>query len=53
MPQNAASDLGQHCLPKRISFQNTVKVNSPGTPKSRNGLIQMLRMDKSIEQNRV
>ena len=27
-PQYAVSDLGQHCLPKGISMQNTVKVNA-------------------------
>ena len=50
--QNATSDQGQHSLFTRISMQNTIKCkHQPGTPKIRNGRIQMLRVEKSPGQN--
>ena len=52
MPQNGASDQGLHYLLTEISKENPVK-NVPETPKTRNGLIQVIRMDKSTGQNRV
>ena len=49
MPQNAASDQGQHCL--YAKYNNNEK--SPETPKTRNGLIQMMKLDKCTGQKRV
>ena len=46
MPQNAASDEGLLCLLLGICMLNTMKVN----PETRNGLIQMIRMDKYTGQ---
>ena len=52
MPPNVASELGLHCLITEISTENAGKIKKqpPETPKTRNGLIQMIRMDKSICQ---
>ena len=48
MPQNAAPDEGLRCLLTEISVQNTVKMKtSTRTPKTRNGLVQMIKIDKS------
>ena len=45
-PQNAASELGQHCVLSGISEQTTIKLqHPPGTPKSRNRFIQMIRVN--------
>ena len=49
-----ATDQGLCCLVTEISMKNTVKMKyQPITPKTRNGLIQMIRMGYSIGQNRV
>ena len=54
MPQNAASDQDLHCLLTEISVKSAVKIeNPPEKPKTRNGIIQMIRMDKSTSQKRV
>ena len=55
MPQNAASELGLHCLLTGISMQKHSKRKDiqHQNPKIRNGQIQIKRMDKSIGQNRV
>ena len=46
-----ASGQGLHCLLTEISMENAVKMKtSTKTPKTRNGLIQMIRMDKSTGQ---
>ena len=50
-PQNAASHLGLFCLLTGISSENKIKMkkkNTPDVPKSESGLIQMIRMGKSI-----
>ena len=45
-PQNKASDRGLHCLLTGISIRNKMKWKStPETPKSGNGLVQLIRMD--------
>ena len=42
-----ASEQGQYCLFTGVSIQNTIKMKHlPGTPKTRNGLIRMIRIDK-------
>ena len=47
-PSNSASDQGLHCLLTEISMENTVKnILSKLPPETRNGLVQMIRMDKS------
>ena len=53
--QNAASDQDLHCLLTEISMENTVKMekNPLETHKTRNGLIRMIRMDKSTGQKSV
>ena len=52
--QNTAFDQGLHCLLTRISVQNKMKwKHLPDTPKTRNGFIQMIRLDKSTNQERV
>ena len=55
VPQNAAPDESQHFLRDGISMQNIYKKNETvtRTPKNRNGLIQMIRLDKSTGQKRV
>ena len=45
MPHNAASDQGLHCLITEIAVRN--KINSRNAPKVGNGLIHVVRMDKS------
>ena len=51
MPQNAASDQGLHCLLTGISIQNKMKTKSTqDTPKFGNGLVQLIRMEKSTGQ---
>ena len=45
--QNAASDQGLYSLLTGISIQNRIKQNrksTPDTPKTGNGLIQLIRM---------
>ena len=50
-PQNAMSDQGQHCLFTAISMQNKKnREHPPGTPKIRNGLTQMIKVDKSFSK---
>ena len=47
----AAFNLDIHCLLMRISMQNTVKVKMlTRNPKTRNGLVQMIKTDKSTSQ---
>ena len=49
-----ASKRGLHCLCTAISMDVIVKMkNPPETPKTRNGLIQMIRMDNSTGQTGV
>ena len=48
--QNADSDKNQHNLLTGITMQ---KYNENDTPKTRNGLIQMIKMDKSTGLKRV
>ena len=51
MLPNAVSDQGLHCLLTEISMENAVKMKtSQETPKTRNGLTQMIRMDTSAGQ---
>ena len=52
-PPNAASELGLHCLLTEISIENAVKINPPDIPQPGNGLVQMIRMDKSTGQKSV
>ena len=50
-PQDAASDQGLHCLLTENYNKNKIKIeNTPDISKFGNGLIQMIRMDKSIRQ---
>ena len=53
--QNAASELGQHCLLAGFSMDSPIKVKtSTRAPKSKNGLIQIIiRLDKSTGDKRV
>ena len=46
------SDQDLHCILQGIAVQNIVKLKKrlPETPKTRNGLIQMVRMGKSAGQ---
>ena len=50
--QNAASHLGLFCLLTQISSKNEIemkkKTHTPDSPKNESGLIQMIRMGKSI-----
>ena len=46
MPPNASSDQRLHCLLTEISMDNAVKMKI-STPKTRNGLIQMITMEQS------
>ena len=49
--QTPRSVQGLHCLLTGISIRNRIKrKRTPDTPKIRNGLIQMIRMDKSIRK---
>ena len=51
MPQYLASHQDLHCLLTEISMENSVKMkNLPETLKTKNGLIQMIRMNKSTSQ---
>ena len=53
-PPNAASDQYLHCLLTEISMEMQQKSKQPSeTSKTRNGIIQMMRMDKSSGQKRV
>ena len=48
---NAASDQGLHCLLTGISIQNRIKMKKyTRHPKIRNGLVQLIRMEKPIRQ---
>ena len=48
MPHTVASDEDMHCLLVGISMISTVKVKSSlEIPKTKNGLIQMIRMENS------
>ena len=48
-PQNAASHLGLFCLLTCFSSKNEIKIKfTPYAPKNENGLIQMIKMGKSI-----
>ena len=54
MPQNAMSDQGSDCFLTRISMQNTVKVKTfARNPKTRNGLIHVIKIGKSSAQKEV
>ena len=54
MPQNVASEQCLHCLFAGISMQNTTNMKtSTRTPKTRNGLIQIIRMKKFTGLKRV
>ena len=51
MPQNVASDQDLPCLLVGSPMQNIVKIkNPPETPQTRNGLVQIIRMNKSTGQ---
>ena len=49
-PQDAASHLGLFCLLTRFSLKTEIKMKkiTPEAPKYESGLIQMIRMGKSI-----
>ena len=49
MLQNMASDQGLHCLLTGISIQNK---STPDTPKFGDGLVKLIRMEKSTGQIR-
>ena len=47
------SDQVPHCLLAEISMENIVKIkHPPKPPKTRNGLIQIIKMDKSTGQKK-
>ena len=49
-----ASHQGLHCLLKRKSFYvKLMKKNQPDSPKMKNGLFQIIRMEESIQLKRV
>ena len=51
---NAASGQGLHNLLSEISMENAKKwKHPPETPKTKNGLIRIIKMDKSTGQKRV
>ena len=53
-PQNVASELGLHYFLTGTTMQITINGKHPlETPKTRNGLIQMIKMDKSTGQKTV
>ena len=54
-PPLVASYQGLHCLLKKIYMESAVKMikHPPETLKTMNGLIQMIRMDKSTGLKRV
>ena len=53
-PKNAASAQRQHCLLTGISLQNTDTMNhTTGTPKDRNSLIQMIRMESTGQKKKM
>ena len=52
MLQNAASDQGLHCLLTGISTKIQNLKHLPETPHARNGLIQMIKVDKSMSQKK-
>ena len=54
MPQNAMADQGSDCFLTSISMQNTFKVTTfARNPKTRNGLIHVIKIDKSSAQKEV
>ena len=51
-PQNTASDQGLHCFLTGISIKNMIKMKKyTRDPLMKNGLIQLIRMGKSIWVN--
>ena len=54
MPPNVTSDQSLQRLLSEISMENAVKLNTFfRNPKTRSGLIQIIRMDKSTGQKRI
>ena len=49
--QNAVGDQDQHCLLTGISKQNTIEMKTfTRIPKTRNKLVQIIRMDQSTSR---